>query len=129
MAIAMARMTETRVVNIKCGERFDVYIGRGSAYGNPYVIGKHGTRAEVVAAYRKLVEGSPTRMAEVRQLRGKRLGCNWEAARLAVLMDIRDGLKQLNGLLGCHNFIAIPGILRTIKANTAPKKKPTKRKQ
>lgn len=29
-----------------------VYIGRGSALGNPYVIGKHGTREEVISMYR-----------------------------------------------------------------------------
>lgn len=33
-----------------------VYIGRGSMYGNPYVIGKHGTRSEVIAKYRKDLE-------------------------------------------------------------------------
>jgi hypothetical protein len=30
-----------------------VYIGRGSAWGNPYVIGKDGDRAEVIEKYRK----------------------------------------------------------------------------
>ena len=29
-----------------------VYIGRGSAWGNPFVIGKHGDRAEVIAKFR-----------------------------------------------------------------------------
>lgn len=28
-----------------------VYIGRGSPYGNPFVIGKHGTRDEVCDRY------------------------------------------------------------------------------
>ena len=28
-----------------------VYIGRGSAWGNPYVIGKHGDRDRVIAFY------------------------------------------------------------------------------
>ncbi|MHB1201323.1 MAG: A1S_2505 family phage non-structural protein [Polaromonas sp.] len=28
-----------------------VYVGRGSALGNPFVIGEHGTREEVIAAY------------------------------------------------------------------------------
>ena len=40
---------------------------------------------------------------------------SYEVAQLAVMMDIRDELKQLNRLLGCHNFQAIPGILRGIR--------------
>ena len=30
-----------------------VYIGRGSPYGNPFVIGQHGTRDEVCDRYEK----------------------------------------------------------------------------
>jgi hypothetical protein len=29
------------------------YIGRGSAWGNPYVIGKHGDRDEVIRKFRE----------------------------------------------------------------------------
>lgn len=40
------------------------YIGRGAPFGNPYVIGQHGTRPEVIAMYRsylakKLIERDP----------------------------------------------------------------------
>lgn len=51
---------------------------------------------------------------------------SFEAAQLAVLMDIRDELKRINGILHYSNFLEIPGILRKIRANTnkprAPKK-------
>lgn len=30
-----------------------VFIGRPSKWGNPYIIGKHGTREQVIAAYRQ----------------------------------------------------------------------------
>ena len=33
-----------------------VYIGRGSRWGNPFVIGKDGTRAEVCAKYKDALE-------------------------------------------------------------------------
>ncbi len=36
-------------------------------------------------------------------------------AQLAVLMDIRDELKALNGHLRCYNFVQIPTILRGIR--------------
>jgi hypothetical protein len=59
----------------------------------------------------------------------------WEQASVAVLMDIRDELKMIrvavqgtNNVLNCQNFLEVPRILRTIRANTrkAKKKKPLK---
>jgi hypothetical protein len=60
-------------------ESYDVYIGRGSPFGNPFVIGQHGNRADVIAAYHayfynRLIS-EPGFDATVRALRGKRLGC------------------------------------------------------
>jgi hypothetical protein len=48
----------------------------------------------------------------------------WEAAKIAVLMDIRDELKKLNRLLHCPNFMAIPRKLDAIH-----KELPTRRKK
>ena len=47
----------------------------------------------------------------------------WEAARLAVLMDIRDELQDLNRLLRCPNFLSIPAKLKQISRNTAKPRK------
>jgi hypothetical protein len=52
-----------------------VYIGRPSKWGNPFVIGKHGTRAEVVARYRAYLLGNHELMAALPELRGKDLVC------------------------------------------------------
>jgi hypothetical protein len=46
------------------------------------------------------------------------LKASYEAAHLAVLMDLRDELKDLNNLFRCQNFLAIPHILRIIRKNT-----------
>ena len=43
---------------------------------------------------------------------------SYAAAQLAVLMDIRDELRTLNGVLLCTNFQSIPTTLRRIQANT-----------
>ena len=56
-----------------------VYIGRGSKWGNPFVIGEDGTRAEVVMKYRQLLwagieNGSVTR-EELAELHNKDLVC------------------------------------------------------
>lgn len=50
----------------------------------------------------------------------------WERVGVAVLMDIRDELKRLNGLLSCPNFTGIPSTLRRISRNTAKPKKRAK---
>src|SRR3989304_2942302 len=69
---------ETTVVNIYKWKGEYVYIGRGSPYGNPFVIGKDGTREEVIEKYRvylsKKLE-NPEFLMMVLRLRGKTLGC------------------------------------------------------
>lgn len=41
----------------------------------------------------------------------------------ALLMDIRDELKKLNGILGCHNFLDVPNILRGIRKKIPARKR------
>ena len=53
-----------------------VYIGRPSVWGNPFVIGRDGTRAEVVRKYEAWLRSHPERMAAARKhLAGKDLVC------------------------------------------------------
>ena len=40
-----------KVVNLR-NEKYDVYIGRGSPFGNPFKIGIDGTRLEVIEKYK-----------------------------------------------------------------------------
>jgi len=47
----------------------------------------------------------------------------WQAVEVAVLMDIRDELQRLNGLLHCVNFTGIPATLRSIRRNMPPRVK------
>lgn len=56
-------------------EPYDVYIGRPSKWGNPFVIGRNGTRAQVIAAYAAWLCEQPELMAALGELRGKVLGC------------------------------------------------------
>lgn len=66
------------VVN-KYKEEYDVYIGRGSRWGNPYAIGEHGTRDEVIETYRhflwKQIRSGDVTIEDLLELDGKRLGC------------------------------------------------------
>ena len=72
-------MMVTELLNIRHGKA-DVYIGRGSPFGNPYVLGVDGDRNEVIRLYRiyfydKIMRDSKFRL-DVEALRGKKLGCH-----------------------------------------------------
>jgi len=59
---------------------YDVYIGRPSKWGNPFVIGRDGTREEVIKKYKAWIKTQPHLMASLHELKGKTLGC-WCAPR------------------------------------------------
>ena len=63
-----------KVVHCK-REKYDVYIGRPSKWGNPFVIGKDGTREEVVEKYRDWILKNEYLMSCLPELKGKTLGC------------------------------------------------------
>lgn len=68
---------KTEVVN-KNKEDYDVYIGRGSIFGNPYEIGKDGTREQVIERYKTWFNfclRSKVFKQALENLRGKKLGC------------------------------------------------------
>lgn len=62
----------------KIGKRSNatqVYIGRPSKWGNPFVIGRDGSRAEVIAKYRAWIVTQPALMNALDELRGRDLVC------------------------------------------------------
>lgn len=67
-------MCKSLVVHCK-KSKFDVYIGRPSKWGNPFVIGKDGTRDDVVRKYKEWVLKQPHLMASLEELTGKTLAC------------------------------------------------------
>lgn len=84
----------TKVVHCK-KESYDIYIGRPSQFGNPFVIGKDGTREEVIAKYEEWIRENPQLLAMLKDLKGKVLGC-WckpKACHGDVLVKL---IKELN---------------------------------
>lgn len=67
-------MNEIQVVN-KYRDEFDTYIGRGSIWGNPFVIGLDGDRDEVIRKYEEYLAANPMLLDRLPELLGKRLGC------------------------------------------------------
>lgn len=71
-----------RVVNIKSGEYYDIVIGRESIFGNPFVVGVHGTRDEVIDKFEEYLLQNHELMNEVRtKLKGKVLACSCSPLR------------------------------------------------
>ena len=65
----------TRVVHVKRAP-YDVYVGRPSPFGNPFVIGRDGDRETVIRKYRAWLVAQPALVERVRrELANKVLGC------------------------------------------------------
>ena len=65
---------KTKVVNVK-KEQCDIYIGRPSIWGNPFEIGRDGTRKEVIKKHMKYPKKNKDLLSRMEILRGKKLGC------------------------------------------------------
>jgi hypothetical protein len=83
-----------QVLNKRTGEPAgSVYVGRPTIWGNPFTIGKDGTRAEVVLKYSAWLNERPELKAKARaELRGKDLVC-WCAPALChaqVLLSVAN---------------------------------------
>ena len=63
-----------RVVHCKRSQH-DIYIGRPSKWGNPFVLGPDGDRATVIQKYREWILTQPELLDALPELYGKTLGC------------------------------------------------------
>lgn len=70
-----------------------IYVGRGTPWGNPFHIGDHGSRDEVMEKYREYVVTQLNIMTSLDKLRGKDLVC-WCAplrCHAEVLLELLEG--------------------------------------
>jgi hypothetical protein len=98
-----------RVLNLRHHELGDaVYVGRanprrglaGSVFGNPYHVGRDGTREQVIELYRKWLLDQPALLGRLHELRGRRLAC-WcspAACHADVLAELVDADALLDEL-------------------------------
>lgn len=100
-------MQQTIVVN-KLHEPFDIFIGRPSKWGNPFVIGKDGTREQVIAKYKEYIEDNDNLLRHLYELKGQRLGCFCKplACHGDILVKLIEELKIwiANGLVAQEMF-------------------------
>ena len=92
-----------RVVHCK-REEFDVYIGRGSRWGNPYshkegTLAEHvvGSRTEAIQKFEEYLLSNQGLMSSLEELKGKTLGC-WckpKSCHGDILLRYANGPSQL----------------------------------
>lgn len=83
-----------KVVHCK-KERYDIYIGRPSKWGNPFIIGKDGTREEVIKKYELWIKKQPNLLCDLPELKDKILSC-WCSPKLChgdILIKLLKDLK------------------------------------
>lgn len=69
-----------------------VYVGRPTRWGNPFVIGRDGSREDVIRKYRVWLESKPELLKALPILRGKHLVC-WcapQACHADILMELAN---------------------------------------
>lgn len=75
-----------------------VYVGRPSKFGNPYVVGRDGSRTEVIRKFVDHINADPVLLKDVQsELRGKILSC-WckpKACHGDVLLEIANKKPSL----------------------------------
>ena len=91
-----------RVVHLR-KEPYDVLIDRTTKWGNPFIIGKDGTRSEVISKFKEWAESDEKFMDSLDELDGKVLGC-WCSPEpchgdvILELIQIRKRQKAFNVL-------------------------------
>lgn len=90
-------MNRPKVVNLRKGHSYDVKIDRTTGFGNPYYIGRDGTREEVIEKYREYAASDPWIQSHLHTLAGKRIAC-WcapDPCHGDVLADLVEELDDL----------------------------------
>ena len=88
-------MKKIKVVHCK-KESYDIYIGRPSKWGNPFKVGKDGTRKEVIEKYRNYILANKKLMNCLDELDEKILGC-WCKPKLChgdILVELIEKKKE-----------------------------------
>lgn len=91
---------KTIIVNIEHFSDFTVYIGRPSKWGNPFIIGVHGNRKEVIEKYKIYLLSTKRLMDDIMLLDGAILGCHCKpkACHGDIIIETIELIKLANQL-------------------------------
>jgi hypothetical protein len=118
-SIDFGKHQSSYVVNVKYTKDYDTYIGRGnpiyrlpqSKWHNPFQIGKHGNRVEVLQKYEAHLLGNAELMAALPELFGQTIAC-W-CAQKGERLTADDPLK-------CHGQILLKALRGDYQQPTPP---------
>lgn len=93
------QIPETTIVNVKFQDCV-IYCGRPSKWGNPYRIGKDGSRNEVIEKFATYFIHSDL-INDIEELRGKILGCHCRPQRchLDIIVEELERTRVQEGML------------------------------
>jgi Domain of unknown function (DUF4326) len=84
-----------KVLNKAHGATNGIYVGRPSKFGNPFEIGKDGSRSQVIAKYEAWIQTQPSLIAAAKsELRGHNLIC-WcapKACHATILLQLANDI-------------------------------------
>jgi hypothetical protein len=111
---------EQYVVHCK-KDKYDVYIGRPSKWGNPFTIGKDGNREEVIRKYAGWIIKQTELLNNIQELKGKVLGC-WcspKACHGHILSAIANSehFENNNEWIISYNKYVLPAIIIEVLEN------------
>jgi hypothetical protein len=94
------QIPETKIVNVKFQD-CDVYCGRGSKWGNPFKIGVHGNRNQVIEKFATYFVQSGL-VNDIEELRGLALGCHCRPQRchLDIIVEELERTKVVSNSQG-----------------------------
>ena len=90
-----------------------VYIGRGSAFGNPFIIGRDGDRNAVCDKYKEMLAGNASLREKVKsELRGKNLVCFCAPRRCHgdLLLELANSVAERENDDGTEDDIAFEAL-------------------
>jgi hypothetical protein len=87
---------------VRKSEQYDVYIGRPSKWGNPFVLRSGASdeeRTRCIERYREWLMQQPELLAQLHELRGKRLACfcKPKACHGDILAELANRMEIHNG--------------------------------
>lgn len=63
------------IVRVNKLQEYDVFVGRPSKFGNPFIIGRDGNRFEVIAKFEQYLRNHPDLNNLLDELNNKRIAC------------------------------------------------------
>lgn len=93
-------MNKTKVVN-RHFDKYNIYIGRGTKWGNPFMEFTDGNHDEVIELYRQYAQNNPNIYNHIHELKGKILGCSCKprSCHGDILVEMVENIKMYDKLV------------------------------